>query len=82
MSRGDSDYFILITTQNNNIIDYKEIGSIGDENPVTFKILPDFSIENTKGIHKLLLPLKSLKIDEKGKIINGTFLKKNNTIEK
>lgn len=43
MSRGDSDYFILITTQNNNIIDYKEIGCIGDENP--FKISPDFSIE-------------------------------------
>ncbi|AKK73006.1 hypothetical protein OK18_10615 [Chryseobacterium gallinarum] len=68
MSRGDADYFILITTQNNNIIDYKEIGSIGDENPVTFKILPAFSIENTKGIHKLLLPLKSLKLMRREKL--------------
>ena len=69
MSRGGSDYFILITTQNNNIIDYKEIGSIGDENPVTFKIFPDFTVEKYKGNTEDATAFEKFKIDQKGKII-------------
>ncbi|AZA81933.1 hypothetical protein C1637_24720 [Chryseobacterium lactis] len=69
MSRGDSDYFILITTQNNKIIDYKEIGSIGDESPITFKIFPDFTVEKYKGNTEDATAFEKFKIDQKGKII-------------
>lgn len=67
--RGDSEYFVLVTTKNNVIIDYKEIGLIGDENPVTFKILPNFIIERYNGNSPNLNAFEKFKINEAGKII-------------
>ncbi|MET3038359.1 hypothetical protein ABXT08_19905 [Chryseobacterium sp. NRRL B-14859] len=69
MSRGDSEYFILITVKNNTITDYKEIGAIGDENPITFKISPDFIIEKYKGNTLDVPAFEKFKIDKNGKII-------------
>ncbi|MDR2238597.1 MAG: hypothetical protein LBE92_20905 [Chryseobacterium sp.] len=67
--RGDSEYFVLVTTKNNVIIDYKEIGLIGDENPVTFKILPSFIIEEYHGNGPNLKAFEKFKINEEGKIV-------------
>lgn len=69
ISRGDSEYFVLVTSQNNKIIDYKEIGAIGDENPITFKISSDFSIEKYKENTSDALPFEKFKIDKTGKIV-------------
>ncbi|WP_250255114.1 hypothetical protein [Chryseobacterium sp. Marseille-Q3244] len=67
--RGDSEYFVLVTTKNNVIIDYKEIGLIGDENPITFKILPSFIIEEYQGNGPNLKAFEKLKINAAGKIV-------------
>lgn len=67
--RGDSEYFVLVTTKNNVIIDHKEIGLIGDENPITFKISPNFIIERYNGNGPNLNAFEKLKINEAGKII-------------
>lgn len=69
VSRGDSDYFILITARNNKIIDYKEIGVIGDENPITFKIFSDLTIEKYKGNTPNAVAFEKFKIEKDGKII-------------
>lgn len=66
--RGDSEYFVLVTIQNNKIIDYSEIGSIGNENPTTFKVSPDYIIEKYEGNGPNLKPTEKLKIDRSGKI--------------
>ncbi|WP_326983275.1 hypothetical protein VUJ46_01635 [Chryseobacterium sp. MYb264] len=71
MSRGDSEYFILITSGNNKIIDYKDIGAIGDENPVTFKIFSDFSIEKYHGNTGDAKAFEKYKIDKNGKILKN-----------
>lgn len=47
--RGDSEYFLLLTASNNSIIDFREIGEIGGENPITFVIQPDLTIEKYNG---------------------------------
>lgn len=41
-----------------------------------------FPSKKYKGNTQTAVAFEKFKIDEKGKIINGTFLKKNNTIEK
>lgn len=48
--RGDAEYFLLLTSSNNTIIDFKEIGAIGNYPPVTFKIYNDYSVEQYEGI--------------------------------
>ncbi|WP_312078754.1 hypothetical protein [Chryseobacterium sp.] len=68
MARGDSEYFILITSANHKIIDYKEIGAIGDENPVTFKINQDFSIEKFHGNNENSTAFEKYQINSNGKI--------------
>lgn len=68
MDRGDSEYFILIISGNNKIIDYKEIGAIGDENPVTFKVFPDFSIEKYHGNNENSTAFEKYQIDNNGNI--------------
>ncbi|MFC5872015.1 hypothetical protein SAMN05443633_12218 [Chryseobacterium arachidis] len=68
MARGDSEYFILITSANHKIIDYKEIGAIGDENPVTFKISQDFSIEKYHGNNENSTAFEKYQIDNNGNI--------------
>ena len=69
MSRGDSDYFVLITAQNGKIMDSREIGSVGDENPITFKITPEFTVEKYKGNTADAAPFEQFKIDQKGKVV-------------
>lgn len=66
--RGDSEYFVLVTTQNNKIIDYSEIGSIGNDNPITFKVSQDYIIEKYEGNGRDLKPIEKLKIYSSGKI--------------
>lgn len=69
VARGDSEYFVLITSKNNSIIDYKEIGAIGGEDPVTFKVFPNFTIEKYNGNGEKLTAFEKLKINESGKIV-------------
>lgn len=70
ISRGDSEYFLLLTSKNNKIIDYKEIGAIGDENPITFKIFPNFIVERYKGNVPNAIPFEKLKVNNENKIVN------------
>jgi hypothetical protein len=46
--RGDAEYFLIATSNNNKILDIKEIGLIGEDNPITFKISKDLLIEKYK----------------------------------
>lgn len=68
IARGDSEYYVLVTTKNNAIVDYKEIGAIGGEDPVTFKILPNFTVEKYNGNGADATISEKLKINESGKI--------------
>lgn len=69
IARSDSEYFVLITSKNNSIIDYKEIGSIGGEDPVTFKVFSNFTIEKYHGNGDKLTAFEKLEINESGKIV-------------
>lgn len=69
LQRGDSDYYILLTSDNSKIIDSKEIGSIGDENPITFKIYKDFTIHKYNGNIENNKPFEIYEVNNIGKII-------------
>ncbi len=68
IQRGDSNYYVLLTSNDSKIIDFKEIGSIGDENPVTFKILQNLSINKYHDLNESNKPFEILKIDNNRKI--------------
>lgn len=70
VQRGDSEYYVLVTTKNNTIVDYKEIGAIGGDDPVTFKISPNFAIEKYNGNTPDAVAFEKFKINEAGKIIS------------
>lgn len=69
ISRGDSEYFVLITSDKNKIIDLKEIGSIGGDDPITFKVLSNFIIEKYNGNEYDAIPFEKYKISNVGKIV-------------
>lgn len=69
ITRGDSEYYVLITTKNDSVVDFKEIGEIGSENPTTFKVLPNYSVEKYKREESDLSLLEKFKINESGRII-------------
>ncbi|WP_445712047.1 hypothetical protein [Flavobacterium sp.] len=46
--RGDAEYFLILTSNNNKILDIEEIGLIGGDEPITFKISKDLLIEKYK----------------------------------
>lgn len=69
ISRGDSEYFLLITSDKSKIIDFKEIGSIGGDDPITFKVLPNFTLEMYNGNEDGAIPFKKFKITTAGKIV-------------
>ncbi len=68
ISRGDSNYFVLVTAKANNILDFIEIGAIGQENPITFKILNNLSIEKYEGNLEVNKPFEKYQITDKGLI--------------
>ncbi len=71
ISRSDSEYFLLLTYSNNSIIDFKMIGEIGGESPVTFKILKDLTVEKYNGnSNKNTSIIEKIKIDDNCKIQN------------
>lgn len=57
-----------MTSNDSKIIDFKEIGSIGDESPVTFKILQNLSINKYHDLNESNKPFEILKIDNNEKI--------------
>lgn len=66
ISRGDSEYYVLVTTNENGIVDYYEIGSIGNDNPITFKIYSNFIIEKYYGNAQNSHAFETLKINKDG----------------
>lgn len=68
--RGDSEYFILLTASNNSIIDFKEIGVIGNSNPITFKIKPNLIVEKFNGNNDDNVLIEKISIDNECKISN------------
>lgn len=69
ISRGDSEYFLFVTSNKNEIIDFIEIGSIGDENPITFKIFNDLKIEKYLGNLEINTPIEKYQINNENSII-------------
>ncbi|GAA5084030.1 hypothetical protein GCM10023210_03370 [Chryseobacterium ginsengisoli] len=69
IQRGDSEYFVLVTIKNSNIIDYKEIGAIGESEPITFKVLPNYNIERYNNNETNDVAFEKLKISETGEIL-------------
>lgn len=68
--RGDSEYFVLLTTSNNSIVDFKEIGVIGNSNPITFKIKPNLIVEKFNGNNDDNVLIEKISIDNECKISN------------
>lgn len=68
ISRGDSEYYVLVTTNGHEIVDYNEIGSIGNENAITFKIFPNFVTEKYLGNSQNGTAFETLRINKGGKI--------------
>lgn len=69
ISRGDSEYYCLITSKKNRIVNFIEIGSIGGEDIITFKILKDLSIEKYKGNEEVGIPFEKYQINDNGVIV-------------
>jgi hypothetical protein len=69
VQRGDSDYFVIVTTKSDKILDFKEVGSVGSDNPVTFNILPSLIIETYNGSGNSARLSGKFKISGEGKIV-------------
>lgn len=65
----DSEYFVIVTTKNDKILDFKEVGSVGSDNPVTFNILPSLIIETYNGSGNSARLSGKFKISGEGKIV-------------
>lgn len=69
ISRGDSEYYVLVTSKENKILNFIEIGSIGGEDIIAFKILKDLSIEKYRGNQEVGIPFEKYQINDKGSIV-------------
>lgn len=69
ISRGDSEYYVLVTSKENRILNFIEIGSIGGDDIITFKISKDLSIEKYKGNQEVGTPFEKYQINDKGLIM-------------
>ena len=73
--RGDSNYYLVITTDSDEIKSMEEVGHIGDENDIkTFDISEEYIITKYKGFRNNKVILKKTEI-----LKGGKSLKKNST---
>lgn len=69
--RGDSNYYLVLIANSDEIKDMKEIGHIGDESDIrTFDITKDYTIKEYKGFRDSKVLLKTIKITRDGKFSN------------
>ncbi|MBS7231163.1 hypothetical protein KHA90_09005 [Flavobacterium psychroterrae] len=69
ISRGDSEYYVLVTSKESKILNFIEIGCIGGEDIITFKILKDLSVEKFKGNQEVGVPFEKYQINDEGIIV-------------